>query len=1156
MPEYCHLHCHTGHSTLDGAMSVEHLVDAVASMGMKAVALTDHGYVYGLPELQKVCRAKGVKPILGVELYLVPSVALARETKSRKRYHQLILAKTDEGYKNLIRLASWAATEGFYHKPLVDFERLLKHRDGLILTSTCMQGIIPRTILGDTPETEGLTQAMRLDKATEMTRWFVDAFGGDFYLEAHRHDIEDEERIIIGIQEIAKRLGVEVTTANDCHYVHEEDFDFQDALTCIDRKILVSDPTRYQIAHRHLSVKTPDAMIALLPEFPGAADVTMSIADKCSAEIHFDGEQGVYHFPTFPLPSGVGHAHEYLRSLCGRRFHELYPGAGPEVGARVRHELGVIQAMGFADYFLIVADLVAGARSLGVPVGPGRGSAAGSIVAYLLGITGIDPVEHRLLFERFINPERVSMPDIDIDFADEKRALVFEYLRKRYGSERTSQVSTSTNLKPRAAIRDFGRVHGLNMSETISVTKLFPDNPVLVGQPLREIMEASHDVREAVEAKTAESAAWARVFEHTEKAYNFPRGRGLHAAALLITPGPVEDYIPVQRKGKAKDQDAEVDVAGEGIMTQYPGDLLDSFGLLKMDILGLKTLSVIERAIELVEASGQTLDRVAAGMTDGNPFSDPAVYQLFQRGATVGVFQFESAGMQQWLEKLRPTEFNDLIAMNALYRPGPMDYIPDYVKRKNGEARAVYPHPALESVLADTYGIFVYQEQVMEGARVMAGYSLGQADLLRRAMGKKKLKEMVAHRETFRDGAERLHGLTSAQADEIFDTMETFAAYAFNKPHAAAYSMLAYQTAYLKAHYPVEFAAGSIEKEDREKRPQVLENVIREGYDVLSPDVNCSGGGFSVEREHGRPQIRFGLGSIKDVGAEGHQIVDVRERGGQFADFDDVVRRSAPRLNVLRSLIQAGALDSVQTTKYPNRATMFEAAKELTEHYRQVRLFHQGRRKSAPFYPPVKVRPEWPATMRLFQEKDVTGAFVSGHPLDPYREFIDAVKRREDDHMGGSHYRYLTGVVTAIKTRKTKTGKGMWFVTFSDGTKDHELTMFEDTHERYGAFVGPEQAVFVVAKNGKGSWAGKFSVEAILPLDEALGSWTACLHVETDSEAAERAVWEACEPCPSGAAELWTTIDGKTHRAPAISVSPSRALLAELRAIGPLTLAF
>ena len=1151
MADYVHLHCHTGNSMLDGAMSVEALVDAVASMGMPAVALTDHGFMYGLPELQKACRAKGIKPILGCEAYFVPSVAEAREAKSRKRYHQLVLAKNDEGYRNLVRLISYAATEGFYNKPMIDFEHLAKYRDGLIVTSTCISGIISKTLLGETPETEGATQAVRLDAAEKIARWFKDTFGDDFYLEAHRHQIEDEERIIIGIKQIAARLDIPVTIANDCHYVEEGDHAFQDALTCIDRKLLLSDKTRFMIAHEQLSVKPANEMVALFPEFPGAGDVTMAIAEKCSAEIHFDGLNGTYHFPEFPLPPGAAGAFEHLRALCGPRFRTLYPDATPDVVARVKYELAQIKKAGFTDYFLIVADLVHGARALGVSVGPGRGSAAGSIVAYLLGITGIDPIEHGLLFERFINPERVSMPDIDLDFDDEERPRVFEYLRQRYGDERTSQVSTSLNLKPRKAILDFARVHGLTQAEALSVTKRFPDNPTVVVQPLATIMEVSHDVADVVAQKLQEDPRWARVFEYTAKAHDFPRNRGLHAAALLITPGPVQDYIPVQRVSTK-----EKDEAVSSVMTQYPGDLLDDFGLLKMDILGLKTLGVIKRAIELVEESGQTVDLVAAGMTDGNPFNDPAVYDLFQHGRTVGVFQFESPGMQQSLKKLKPTRFNDLVAMNALYRPGPMELIPDYIKRKHGQVAVAYPHPALEPVLEATYGIPVYQEQVMQMAQVMAGYSLGQADLLRRAMGKKKIKEMVAHRQTFRDGAAALHGLTEAQADVIFNTMEAFAGYGFNRSHAAAYSMLAYQTAYLKAYFPVEFAAGSIEKEDVAKRPQVLENVIREGFEVLPPDVNCSQGGFSVEREHGKPQIRFGLGSIKGVGKEGYRLVEERETKGPYASFDEFVGRAAPRLDALRALVQAGALDSLADVQFPNRATMFESAKELSEYHRQVRMLHAGKRKSAPTRKMVEVRPDWPPVMRLFQEKEVTGAFVSGHPLDPYREFIDAVNRRPNDVLSEKRYRYLTGVVTDTKSRKTKTGKPMYFVTFSDVTGDQELAMFGDTYERFSAHVGPEQAVFVVSRDGQGAFAGKYSVEAVMPLDDALADWTACVHLETASEEAALEAIALCDTHSGGAAELWITRGETTCRVPGMAIRPSKALLAALRPCGRLSLAF
>ena len=1161
MPDFTHLHSHTGYSMLDGAMSPDQYVDAVKGMGMDACAITDHGYLYGLPEFQRACQAKGVKPILGVEAYFVDSVARVREAKDRQRFHQLLIAKSEEGVRNLYRLMSWASTEGFYSKPLIDFEQLKKHSEGLIATSTCLQGIIPKILIGGTPDMENASRAVRLDRALEVARWFKDVFGDDYYIEVHRHGIEDEERMLEALPLVAQKLDIKIVSANDCHYVEETDFEFQDAICCVGTKGYLADKSRFQIAHANLNLKTPQQMVDLLPEFPLAPDVTMEIADKIDANalIQFGGKDGNYLFPDFPLPPQFSDPHRYLTHQCAKRFQQLYPEADQETKDRVRFELAMIKQMGFSQYFLIVADIVQGAKDLGIAVGPGRGSAAGSIVAYLLGITGIDPIKYDLLFERFLNPSRVSMPDIDIDFADDRRGEVIDYIVERYGADHTSQVCNVMGMKARRAIQDFGRVLGLPKTQTLAITKKFPDDAVLTGKPLSKIVEASPDVADEY-AKAKDDPVLRKMFGWVEKAYNYPRNRGLHAAAILITPGPVEDYIPYQRKDDKWPK--------TGIVTQFDGNELDDLGLLKMDILGLSTLSVIERCIELVEASGRTVDRQEAGMTETATFDDPKVYDMLKRGDNVGVFQFDKPHVRRYLQSMLPDNFHDLIALNALNRPGPQEYIPSYVKRKHGRGEVSYPHPLVEDILEPTYGIIVYQEQAMRVTQQLAGFTLAEADNLRRAMGKKKLKDMEAMKPKFFDGA-RERGVTEDIAAGVWSDLLEFANYAFNKSHAAAYAAIAYQTAYLKAYYPVEFTAALIEKGDLDERPKILETVREQGFEVRQPHINKSDAGFSVEwdEQGGDGAIRFGLASIKGVGAEAEKIIKARNLGGPFTSFDNLIDRAIPRQNALQALIQAGALDELFNKDMPNRCTLFEAVKPLTGHYRKVHSYRSGKRKSDPARPEIDIKPEWPITLRLFHEREVTGAFVSGHPLDPVREFVDAVRRDADTSLSQNEYRFFVGAITDINRRKTKKGDPMWWVKIHDGVQEAELPLFESTYDRFGAHVEDQRTVFVVGKNGKGSFRGKYSVEVLLPIEQAMEEWTQCIHVSVRDAKGAEAAFKVFEDFAEEAkivgdelhAEAWVTVKNEhqntTLMARHVRTKPTRTLLEALRKTGRVTLA-
>ncbi|ADU50493.1 DNA polymerase III catalytic subunit, DnaE type [Thermaerobacter marianensis DSM 12885] len=901
MQPFVHLHVHSEYSLLDGAARVGELAARAAELGMPALALTDHGVMYGAIDFYKACKKHGIKPIIGCELYLARRTRHDREPKvDDQSYHLLALAQNETGYRNLIKIVSRAYAEGFYYKPRADKELLAEHSEGLIVTSGCIGSEIPRLLL------EG-----REEEALKAVRWYLEVFGDRFYFEIQDHGIPEERRAYARILELARRFDVPVVATNDVHYLHKDDAAAHEVLLCIQTGKTLDDPHRMRFDGAEFYLKSPEEMAALFRDVPEALANTVQLAERCQLEFEF----GRFLLPHYEVPEGHDAA-SYLRYLCETKLPERYPDAGSEVWDRLNHELAVITRMGYPAYFLIVWDFVDYARRNGIAVGPGRGSAAGSLVAYVLGITDIDPLRYNLLFERFLNPERVTMPDIDIDFDDHRRDEVIDYVVRKYGRDRVAQIITFGRMLARAVIRDVGRVMGLPYGEVDKIAKMVPAQ---LGITLDQALEASPELKQAYEQQPVVR----QLVDMARKLEGMPRHASVHAAGVVIGRDPLMEHVPLQRM-----QDGST-------VTQFPMTTLEELGLLKMDFLGLRTLHVIQETEAIINTTGAR--DVLAGESGGGgaeepgaaprfrvrdiPLDDPATFEAMSRGDTAAMFQVESSGFTQMLRSLRPSSIEDLIAAVALFRPGPLGsgMVDDFIKRKHGQVPVEYPHPWLEPILKETYGTIVYQEQVMQIASVMAGFTLGEADLLRRAMGKKKPEEMQKQREKFLAGAEA-KGVDRKLAEHIFDLMEYFAGYGFNKSHSAAYGYLAYVTAYLKTHYPAPYMAATLSSvmSNSDRVAEYIGECRRLGIPVLPPDINESQALFTVvpdPRAPGGQAIRFGLAAVKNVGFGAiESIVSAREQGGPFRSLDDFCRRVDLRQvnrRALESLIKAGAFDSL-----------------------------------------------------------------------------------------------------------------------------------------------------------------------------------------------------------------------------------------------------
>jgi len=1077
MADFCHLHCHTQYSLLDGAAQIKQLVQRAQQLDMPAVGITDHGNLFGVPEFYTTARRAGIQPVIGSEFYITPSGM--DDTDDATRYHQVLFAKGRAGYQNLIQLSSLSYTDGFYYKPRIDKEVLRAHSEGLVATTCCLQGEVLQTILKQ-GEAAG----------REVFEHYLDIFGDDYYIELQDHGIEEQHQCNAVLLRWAKEYDVKVLATNDVHYVNQEDAEAQDVLLCLQTGKDYNDPNRMRFENDQFFLKSPDEMAAALHSVPvdirqEAMATSREIAEKCKFEL----PMGDLLMPHYPIPQDFDNNMDaYLRHLVYEGARRRYGEIGEEVRERLDHELGIIKEMGYAGYFLIVQDFTDAARDLGVRVGPGRGSAAGSAVSYALGITNIDPLAYDLLFERFLNPDRVSMPDIDIDFDDRGRSKVIDYVVQKYGRENVCQIVTFGTMGPRSVIRDVARVLNIPLSEADRIAKLVPDGPGV------DLDSAMNEVPELRQLKQHDDKQVRRLMHYAEVLEGSARHTGVHAAGVIIAPGEVSEYVPVA-VAKSKGE--------KTITTQYDGDWVEEFGLLKMDFLGLKTLTVLNDTLDLVREN----HRVDIDL-DAIPLDDQATYELFQRGETVAVFQFESEGMREWLRKLQPTSINDLIAMNALYRPGPMDLIPDYIDRKHGREDVAYPHPLLEDILEPTYGIPVYQEQVMKMAQVMGGYSLGQADLLRRAMGKKKQKEMDKQREVFVAGAAD-KGVDEQKAHDVFDMMAKFAGYGFNKSHSAAYSVVAYQTGYLKAHYPAEFMAAAMTNDmgDTKKLTVVLDEAQRMGLEVLPASVNGSEARFNVE--DGR--IRMGMGAIKGVGLSAiEELVDTRTTEGPFETLFDIVTTVNLRTvnkKALESLARVGAMDDLDG----HRAQFVEALDDAVRYGQKVQadraagqnsLFGDASVPGTTMEPNLPVVEPWSTGRILKEERELTGMYVSGHPLDKYRPEIEAFASAplgdaealfdpkaipDDDQQNGRYGRQkpshtVFGIVTEVQQRTTRSGKPIMFAQLEDYTGQAELVCFSSILDRVQQHLTVDNIVLVRGEVEQRGGGTKILVREVMPM--------------------------------------------------------------------------
>ena len=1056
---FVHLHSHTEYSLFDGISRIGELVSHVKEMGQTALAITDHGVMYGAVYLYKECIKQGIKPIIGCEIYVTRGSRFDKSGNGKEKLaHLILLAENNEGYQNLIKICSKAWTEGYYHRPRADHELLEKYHEGLIVTSACVGGEVPQAILnGD------------MDEARKVIEFYINTFGKDnYFLEIQNHGLPEEAAVRPVLASLAKEYGLGLVATNDFHYTKKEDARSQEIKLCISTGKTLDDPYHFHFANDEFYCKSGDEMRTILGNFPGAIENTRVIADRCNVELTF----GEHKLPSFDVPEGETAA-SYLRKLCEKALPERYAVVTDKERSRMDYELGVIDKMGFSDYFLIVMDFIHYAKSHGIPIGPGRGSAAGSIVSYLLHITEVDPLRFDLLFERFLNPARVSMPDIDTDLCYRRRGEVIEYLARKYGSDQVAQIITFGTLAARAVIRDVGRVTNMPLREVDRIAKMVPVGP---GVTLKKTMEGSREFRDLYDSDTTVHC----LIDHCLDLEGISRNSGTHAAGVVICSKPVEEYVPIQ-------------LTQDGfIQTQYEKDQVEQLGLLKMDLLGLRNLTVIHDALEMIrENRGIDLD------INKIPSEDEETCKMLCDGDTIGVFQSESSGFTSLLMQLHPERFEDLIPMVALYRPGPLGsgMAEDFIKRKHGKIPVEYPHPSLEPILKETYGVILYQEQVMQIASVMGGFSLGQADMLRRAMGHKEPEILQQNRETFVDGAVA-NGVDDRTANYVFDLMVHFAGYGFNKSHSVCYGWIAWQTAYLKAHYRPEFMAAMMTcyNGDRDKVSRYISDTRRAGVVIAAPDVNLSEAYFSVKGD----KILFGLDGIQNVG-EGavRSIIEARKQGGPFKSLSDFVERADNRgLNsrACESLIRCGALDSLGANRSQLLAALPEAlgdAQSIRNERAsgQLNLFGGEETPETIVYPDL---PDMDPKEKIEWERKLLGFYVSGHPLDSYKEQLKACTPLYHLTAEGNQYdgRMVTigGTISRIKGTMTKKGQPMGYVTIEDYDGEVETVVFPSVWETVRPILAEDAAVAIRGRVQANERDVRVLAEEIIPLDKLRAS--------------------------------------------------------------------
>lgn len=1050
--KFVHLHTHSHYSLLDGLAKIDDLINLTKELGMKAIALTDHGNLCGAVEFYKKAIKAEIKPILGVEAYVAPHSRKDKQPKIDDKYfHLILLCENETGWKNLIQLITKANLEGFYYKPRIDKELLRQHREGLIALSACLSGEVPRNLLNDRPE-----------EAESAALEYREIFGeNNFFLEiSHHPNIPEVNKVNEKIIVLSKKIGIPLVATQDIHYLRPEDAEYHDILLAVQTGNKLNDDDRLTLRADDFSVRSPEQMSEFFKEFPEAVENTIKIAERCNVNLPLNQ----ILLPNFDLPEGETSAISYLKKILAERLTNRYEVADAKITERLDYELEIIDKTGFADYFLIVQDFVNWAKERGIVVGPGRGSAAGSLVSYVLGITDIDPLKYGLLFERFLNPDRISMPDIDLDFADTRRDEVFAYLRQKYGEDRVAQIITFGTMAARAAIRDAGRAMGQPYGFCDQLAKLIPFNENL-EEALKKVPELNELYRNNPDAKKIIDAA-----KHLE---GVARHASVHACGVVVSRDSLTNYVPLQRS--PQDENATI--------TQFEMHSIESLGLLKIDLLGLKNLTIIENTIRLIrEIKNKNID------ISKIPLDDQKTFKLLQAGDTTGVFQLESSGMRRYLKELKPNEFEDIVAMVSLYRPGPMELIPSFVKRKHGKENIVYLHPKLEPILKNTYGIGIYQEQMMQIARDLAGFSLAEADTLRKAIGKKIKVLLDSQQEKLIDGMVK-NGINEKIAKTIWELFPPFARYGFNRSHAACYALIGYRTAYLKVHYPIEFMTSLFNADagDIERTTFLISETKKMGFGILPPDINQSFVDFIPEGDN----IRFGLLAIKNVG---QNIVDAiigeRQRGGPFLDFADFLNRVAHKdLNKksLESMIKAGVFDSLKTDRF----VLFSNIEEILSYSQNVKKSRNnglngssqnnlfGSSYSSPSFLKKLTMAgdknnEFSAKEKLGWERELLGFYLSGHPLEQYQSRLKNDNIKSIKELLANNSRTfngngckIAGVISKIHRITSKAGQPMIFVTVEDFKDSLEVVVFNDALAKNPA-VWKENNVVTIS--GRLSW--------------------------------------------------------------------------------------
>ena len=1076
--QFCHLHTHTEYSLLDGEASIKKLVARVKELGMDSCAITDHGSMYGVVDFYREAKSQGIHPVIGCEVYMAPRSRFDKvHDIDNKTSHLILLAENQRGYKNLIKLVSAGYIDGFYYKPRIDFEMLKEHSEGIIALSACIAGEVPKALLrGD------------YDEAKKIALKYAEVLGKDnYFLEIQDHGLSEQKRIIPDMLRLSEETGIGLVATNDIHYLKKEDAKYQDVLMCIQMEKKVDDPDRMKFETEEFYIKSPEEMASLFEYVPQAIENTEKIAKRCNVDFDF----GTRHLPAYAVPGGKD-AFEYLRELCQSGLEKRYSPVSDELQKRLDYELGVIKSMGFVDYFLIVWDFIHFAKNNGVMVGPGRGSAAGSIVAYSLGITTVDPIKYGLIFERFLNPERVSMPDIDIDFAPNGRQKIIDYVVEKYGEGQVAQIITFGTMKAKLAIRDVGRALDIPYAEVDKVAKLVPFD-------LKMTISKALDISTELHALYENDPQIKELLDTSMALEGLPRHASTHAAGVVITSEPIVNYVPLQLNSE------------NFITTQFTKDTVENLGLLKMDFLGLRNLTVIENAVKIIKCTrGIDLNM------DEIDYDCKEVYELISSGNTDGVFQLESAGMQSFMQELKPDTLEDVIAGIALYRPGPMEQIPRYIKSKKNPKTIKYKHPLLKNILDVTYGCMVYQEQVLEIVRTLAGYSLGKADSMRRVISKKKADQMLIERKNFIYGSDDgdipgciKNGIDEQTAISIFDEINDFANYAFNKSHAAAYAFVTYQTAYLKTFYPVEYMASLISSiDDLDKINHYIANCKEMGIDRLPPDVNKSEDTFTVENN----SIRFGLSAVKNVGrAMILNLVNERKNNGKFKTFSDFIDRMAGQdmnKRALEGLISCGAFDSMGV-KRSQLLAVYEKALDGTARAArdnvagQMSLFDTIEEQSEMQFPNID---ELDKKTMLKMEKQSTGLYFSGHPMEEYTDKIKkltkynisdvltSVHKDEDGNYhaveGGLKDGDMMIICAAIASRKNKTTRSnaqMAFLNVEDVYGSVECIVFPKVLNEFSPLLQEDNLVAIACRLSiREDEAPKILMQSVQLLDEAL----------------------------------------------------------------------